>query len=95
MLLVARWLRTVWFGSTSTLASSFIGVAPLSTLLDKNMGSEGGTGCVSITALARAYRELPSGASRRTRYSGISLVNFVVSAAFLVVAAAGRGELGT
>lgn len=56
ILLVARWLRTVWFGMISTLASSLWGVVPLRMLLLRNMGSEGGWGSalINFDALAKA-----------------------------------------
>jgi len=71
MLLVARWLRTVWFGITNTLLSSFIGVVWFKMLFPRNPGNEGGVGRLLIAALARDCFVESSGRSRSARYRGI------------------------
>lgn len=54
ILLVARWLSTVWFGMFKTLLSSFIGVVPLSMDLPRNNGKPGGVGNSVTPRAARA-----------------------------------------
>ena len=56
----------------STLASSFIGVAPFKMLLPKNIGSVGGEGKVLTTEFAWMSEGESSGASRSSRKRGIS-----------------------
>jgi hypothetical protein len=71
ILLVARWLSTVWFGMINTLLSSLCGVVPFRILLPRKPGNVGGVGRLFVVSLALLKRELSSGASRSSRYRGM------------------------